>query len=65
MDRRKSDKSNRKINKKVSANKLSDTYKDLDSLINLKTDIIKYLNQFKNKKVKKTFKKGVDDLKNR
>ena len=47
-------------NKKVSANKLSDTYKDLDldSLINLKNDIIKYLNQFKNKKVK-TFPNGI------
>ena len=47
-------------NKKVSANKLGDTYKDLnlDSLINLKNDIIKYLNQFKNKKVK-TFPNGI------
>ena len=47
-------------NKNVSANKLSDTYKDLDldSLINLKTDIIKYLRQFKNKKVKK-FPNGI------
>ena len=47
-------------NKKVSVNKISDTYNDLDldSLINLKNDIIKYLNQFKNKKVK-TFPNGI------
>lgn len=53
-------------NKKVSANKLSDTYKDLDldSLINLKNDIIKYLNQFKNKKVK-TFPNGIKYQKTR